>query len=778
MPKALVRTLRLHVWPAAVVALAGLASPAAADPQRAASSGSAFVVIDESSQVWIIGNELISLVLGRSESNSAALLAIRSSGAGAQDVVAAVPRSARPLRSAQPLPQRIAARNRLQSVTAGTTAFDQDLEVPAVSQASFMAGAVRLNPGQGSLPLKEARATEADGAVHLVLTFEDAEHGLRVTRVYACYPGAPGIETWSTFEAPGASEPLTLSDIGLWKFTIPASDVNWVTGLKASAAEGGQFTLKRQALETDGWFEIESSGRSSETAVPVAWLTGEQGQLFAGMMWSGAWSLSVSGPGPDGLAIIRLSLGSVATGLEAGRRFETPHAFFGLAGTGPSDIAAALQAFARHDVRRGRPLRPLVTYNTWYAYGIGITEERVKEEMNRAAALGVEAFVVDAGWYAGGTQLSDFSTGIGAWTADARRFPSGLRALSDHAHALGMKFGLWIEPERTDTHVVNRAGFVRETWLATTGGRYNPGVSNTSAGSAQICLAGAGARQWVADQLERLVSEARLDYLKWDNNYWINCDRPGHDHGAKDGNLAHVQGLYDILGQLRQRHPDLIIENCAEGGHRLDLGMLRLTDVAWMDDESAPSPYVRHNLEGLSAIFPPEYLLSFVMNHPAEPLHGSADMAYAFRSRMPGALGMSLIGAEFDEGDHRQMRDEVALSKRVRSMVPQPRALLLTEQADTRGGSGWDAIELLAPEPGRAVIFTYTSAGAGAWMTVKPQGLAPERRYVIRSLDGTILAEATGTELMADGVQLARDTESAANVLIIEAGDAPPPLRH
>ena len=106
-----------------------------------------------------------------------------------------------------------------------------------------------------------------------------------------------------------------------------------------------------------------------------------------------------------------------------------------------------------------------------------------------------------------------------------------------------------------------------------------------------------------------------------------------------------------VLAALRARYPELIIENCSGGGNRLDLGMLQYTDVGWMDDVSGPSAHVRHNLEGLGAVFPPRYLLSFVMDDPAEPIHEATDMPLYFRSRMAGVLGLSLRGAEFGEDD-------------------------------------------------------------------------------------------------------------------------------
>src|SRR5262249_58677051 len=125
-------------------------------------------------------------------------------------------------------------------------------------------------------------------------------------------------------------------------------------------------------------------------------------------------------------------------------------------------------------------------------------------------------------------------------------------------------------------------------WLAKADDKYG------SSQAAQICLASAAARQWVFDQLTRLVDEARPDYLKWDNNFWINCNRSGHGHGSADGNFAHVTALYQLLADLRARYPALLLENVSGGGNRLDLGMLRYSDTAWMDDRTAPAVHVRH----------------------------------------------------------------------------------------------------------------------------------------------------------------------------------------
>ena len=110
------------------------------------------------------------------------------------------------------------------------------------------------------------------------------------------------------------------------------------------------------------------------------------------------------------------------------------------------------------------------------------------------------------------------------------------------------------------------APIARESWLATEGGKYG------APRNAQICLTRDDARQWVLQKVTDLISRVGPDYIKWDNNGWINCDREGHDHGGTDGNFAHVRGLYDVLAALRARYPNVMFENVSGGGNRLDLG--------------------------------------------------------------------------------------------------------------------------------------------------------------------------------------------------------------
>jgi len=523
-------------------------------------------------------------------------------------------------------------------------------------------------------------------------------------------------------------------------------------------ASQGVFTLQQRILGSSGLFSIGANGRASESAVPWLAIDGPRDEFFAALMWSGAWTMTADRVGA-GLTLTA-GLAPMTTILNAS--VDGPHIVFGAVPGGLPQATGALRSYALDGIRRGRPLDPLVTYNTWFAYGTEIDAASMLQEMDHAAALGAELFVVDAGWYAGTGAAGpfDFDAGLGSWAADPIRFPNGLRPLRDHAHAIGLKFGLWVEPERVNLSLAGEPG-ASEEWLVTSGGNYG------SDHAAAICLSVSAARKWILGWLEPLLDDVQPDYLKWDNNMWVNCDRAGHEHGATDGNFAQVNGLYELLQTVRDRYPDMQIENVSGGGNRLDLSMLRYTDVAWMDDRTAPSVNVRRNIEGLSAVFPPAYLLSFVTDHSTEPLNGAPDLALYVRSRMTGVLGLCFKSALLEPDDAAALAKEIGIYKGFRDTLRAAAASLLTKQAAPEGGPAWDVLQATAEGNDRALISAFQSDEGVGTINVKPQGLTPEATYQVQSVDSGVLGAATGADLMNKGIDIVQSPASAAHILLI-----------
>jgi alpha-galactosidase len=604
--------------------------------------------------------------------------------------------------------------------------------------------------------------TSADGdRLRLNATFELASQKLRVTRHYAIASGSPTFEAWTTYEPSGGS--LTLSELDALRIALPAGTIHTLTGLRGDNSDvvsDSVFTLQHHLLSNGERLEIGAESRSSESSVPWIAVDGAKDEFFAALMWSGAWSLSAERSG----TALTISAGLASTTTTITGAVDGPHVLFGAVPGGLAQASEALRSYVITGLRGGRALRPLVTYNTWFAYGTRVDQASMMAEMERAAMLGTELFVLDAGWYerAGAQGLWDFDSGLGTWKADPGRFPDGLRPLREYAHELGMKFGVWVEPERVDRSMLREAG-VDETWLATHDGNYG------SDDTALLCLSLPAARRWIESWLDALIAEVQPDYLKWDNNLWVNCDRSGHGHGAEDGNFAQINGLYDVLAAIRERYPDLLIENVSGGGNRLDLGMLRYSDVAWMDDRTAPSIHVRHNLEGLTAAFPPAYLLSFVTDHESEPLRDAADLPLYMRSRMSGVLGLCFRASDVSDADWNVLQREIDIYKSTRGMLISAAGSLLTAQAQPENGPSWDVLQTTAAGSLQAVIWAFQSDDGVNQVRVTPVGLEPTATYVVTSVDSGPLGEATGHALMTDGIDIQQSPISAAHILIIRA---------
>lgn len=620
------------------------------------------------------------------------------------------------------------------------------------------------NAQQGTRLLGAAVTSEGNG-LRLDLTFSSSSPAARITRSYACHPLVPVVEVWTAITVSQGGTPLTIESPTIWRLSTSERDVAWLRGLRGPEDSRGGFSLERQSVGAGESLRIEATGRSTESAFPWFAATRDQETVFGGLMWSGRWAITVDGQ--DQGALVSLLLPDVSIQVTGDRPFTSPRGFFGIAAGTEASVASAMRAFLIDVVREGRGFEPLVTYNTWFGHGTRVDAHVVARAIESASRMGVELFQLDAGWYEGSKAdgFYDFDHGLGTWRADAERFPDGIRPLVDLAHERGMRFGLWVEPERVDLATLGRPDSVQEAWLATSGGRYRPDVAEDEEHTAQICLAHPEARQWVIDQLIRLVEEYGVDYIKWDNNAWLLCDREGHGHGASDGDVAHVQGLYAILAELRTRYPSLLIENCSGGGARIDLGLARYTDVGWMDDRSAPSLHVRHNLQGLSTVLPPAYLLSYAMSGGGERLDDEDDLGWLTRSRMFGVLGLSYRDQDLDDDAQEALAREVETYKRVRTVVRGASAALLTEQVSEASAPSWDAT-MAVTTSGDAVLFAFQNDGTAERFTVFPVLLLPDVEYEVVSIDGRVFGRATGSALMESGIEL-QEGGSHARVLLL-----------
>ncbi|MGW2346886.1 alpha-galactosidase [Streptomyces sp. NPDC001661] len=259
--------------------------------------------------------------------------------------------------------------------------------------------------------------------------------------------------------------------------------------------------------------------------------------------------------------------------LAPGEEYVTPWLCAAYSRTGLNGITPRfhdwIRARSHHPDVDTRP-RPVVL-NNWEATYFDHSPTRLMPLVERAAEVGVERFVLDDGWFLG---RRDDTAGLGDWYVDPDVWPDGLKPLVDHVHAHGMEFGLWVEPEMVnpDSELLR----AHPDWALHAADRLPPNWRNQQV----LDLCHPEAYAYLLERLDDVLTTYGIGYLKWDHNR--DLVEPGHAGCA----AVHAQTLaaYELLDELRRRHPGVEIESCASGGARMDLGILERTDRVWTSD--------------------------------------------------------------------------------------------------------------------------------------------------------------------------------------------------
>jgi len=257
--------------------------------------------------------------------------------------------------------------------------------------------------------------------------------------------------------------------------------------------------------------------------------------------------------------------------LEPGASYASPW-LFGSWGRGLDDFSGRFHEYLRARPQHPRSPRPIVL-NTWEAVYFDHDLPKLLELAETAAGLGIERFVLDDGWF---HARRDDTAGLGDWHVDEDVWPHGLTPLVERVRALGMEFGLWVEPEMVNLD--SDLARAHPDWVLQT--EHGPGLPARQ--QHVLDLGHPEAYALVLDRISALVSEYGVSYLKWDHN------RPLVDAGQaltrRPGVRAQTAATYRMLAELKRRHPGLEIESCCGGGGRLDLGIMEYADRVWVSD--------------------------------------------------------------------------------------------------------------------------------------------------------------------------------------------------
>ena len=386
-------------------------------------------------------------------------------------------------------------------------------------------------------------------------------------------------------------------------------------------------------------------------------------------------------------------------------------------GVGLDEVA---RRFHRHLRSRERPVGPdrPVTLNVWEAVYFDHDTDRLLDLAERAAAVGVERYVLDDGWF--GTRRDD-RAGLGDWVVSPQVWPHGLHPLVERVRGLGMQFGLWFEPEMVNPDSdVARAHL---DWVMSARREWPVEYRHQQV----LNLAVDGAYQHVKGQMLAILDEYDIGYLKWDHNRDL-IEAGSQPEGGRAAVHAHTLAFYRLLDELRAARPGLEIESCSSGGARVDLGVLERTDRVWVSDNIDPHDRQRM-MRWTTQLVPPEFLGSHIASGRSHVTGRVHDLGFRAATAVFGHLGIEWDLAAASDGELDSLAAWVSFFKENRSLIL---------GGDVVRMDGFDPEVLVhgvvSPDQSRAIfaMVVLDSIDASPGPRLRLRGLDPSTPYRIR----------------------------------------------
>ena len=576
----------------------------------------------------------------------------------------------------------------------------------------------------------------------LELTLRDALTGARIVLSYTIFRDLAAIARSARFENDG-QETLRLTRAMSVSVDFPDAAFDWMQFSGAWCRERAPHV---RPLEM-GLTAIESMrGHSSPHQNPFIILkrrntTEREGQAYGfSFVYSGNFLAQAE---VDSYGTTRFTMGinprEFCWKLQPGESFQTPEVLMTWSDGGLNGLSGQIHTLLRHHVARGpwrdQP-RPILL-NNWEATGMEFTQEEILRIARKGAEVGVELFVLDDGWFGHRTEFS----GLGDWFPDRSKLPEGVPGLAKAITDLGLKFGIWIEPEMvSEDSLLYREH--PEYVLA------SPGRSR-SLGRNQMVLDFANPEvvDTVFAMLEKAFGDAPISYIKWDMNRSISECWSAALPADRQGETYHryILGMYHLYEKLLDRYPQLLIESCASGGGRFDAGMLYYAPQAWCSDDSDGVERIRIQY-GTSYGYPVSSWGAHVSECPNQQVGRQVPLRTRAAAAYFGAFGYEMDLNQMTEEEIAEVKAQVAFMKQYRSLIQYGRFYRLLDPYQGDFGA-WMVV---SEDKRQAIValFQIMNRINTGYIQLKLEGLDPALDYEIegRGIYG-------GDELMAFGLQ-------------------------
>lgn len=432
--------------------------------------------------------------------------------------------------------------------------------------------------------------------------------------------------------------------------------------------------------------------------------------------------------------------------LQPGQTFTTPAILAGYSNQGFEVMSHNLHRYANDFVLRNG-LRP-VLYNSWEATEFLVTCDEQIKLAQKAHDIGAQLFVVDDGWFG---QRNGIHNGLGDWYVNQDKFPNGLNPLIDAVKKMDMMFGIWIEPEMVNP--LSQLYLDHPEWIY----HFETRVSDTSRGQYVLNVTKPEVKQFIYDMIDDLLSTYDIDYIKWDANRPISQSSIHQDVWYK-----HIEAVYDIVIELKKKHPTVLFEACASGGGRVDYGILGIFDDFWTSDNT--DAYDRLKIQhSYSFIYPIKAMRAWVTDCPNFLSQRPIPMSFRYHSAMMGTLGIGCNILKFTE-------EEIALSKQlieeykdIAHIVQEGKFYRLENTSQ----NAYHCFEYVKEEEGLLFIFLPQAQLGHRGVRVKLRGLQADLMYHVQIGENSI--SKTGAYLMNHGIDLRLVGDYASQIIKFKA---------
>lgn len=455
------------------------------------------------------------------------------------------------------------------------------------------------------------------------------------------------------------------------------------------------------------------------------------GDVIAGALeWSGNYKIDFSRSTSGSVDIIAgINPYNSEYPLAPGKVFQTPRMVWTFSAEGAGGASRSLHRWARrHQIYNGGKINPTLL-NSWEGAYFNVTTPVITGMIDDAAAMGLELFVLDDGWFAKDFPRNDDSQGLGDWELNTAKIPEGIDYLASYAHEKGIKFGIWIEPEMVNPR--SNLAAAHPDWVVRSPGREILQERNQWI----LDLSNPAVQEHVYNVFDRTMALSdKIDYIKWD------CNRPvesmGSDYlGKEQGRfyVEYIQGLYNVVRRIRQKYPDVIVQCCSGGGARVDYGSLKYFNEFWTSDNTDAVTRVKIQY-GTSLIYPACLHASHVSAVPNHQTGNITPLKFRFDVACAGRLGMELQPKSM-KAEEKQLASRCIESyKKYRDLVFNGDIYRLSDPWN----SNFYGLMYVSEDRSRAVLFAYSlefRSRAMALPVLRLQGLDTQRVYSVKELN-------------------------------------------